>query len=314
MNGNTVRAYCTQPLRFLAVISAALLLLAACDNPPVENHAPVVSAMAMPAGMDVVYGPVNNANPFEHVGLRHNDLVHATIASAEPWDTLNVAAMFSHIRKSVPVWSAANMEIPGDRCIGHVSTAFAMEIDSSAPQRLASFTAPGCTAREIDYIRRIGRMFCEAVTFSALEEGLLDLEKRILAEQWPDGNTTETHARIAISVAKHSFSYWKRMFCTVAGVDPLEVSSFRLRGSGAGSLSKPAEPLIKILTKAQTVTAADVLAATSAAEAAAALGPLRQIEAAIVTGGAVSLVVAALVYFDDIVIFFRTLAGCGSNN
>ncbi|MFZ1728664.1 MAG: hypothetical protein WBQ23_07665 [Bacteroidota bacterium] len=313
MNGNTVRAYCAQPLRFLAIISAAMLVFAACDNPPVENTTPVYSALAMPAGMPVMYGPVNKSNPFEYVGLRHNDLVHAAISAAEPWDTLSLPVMLAHFRKTIPEWSEAAMDVPRLRGIGHVQTAFALQIDSSARYQLAEFAAPGYTARELGYIRRIGTLLCNAATFSALEQGLLDIERNILAEQWPDGDRKEMYARIAISVAKHSCAYWKRMFFVAAGADPSELSKFGNSGS-PGCFAKSTELLIHLVTKSETVIAADIMAATSAGEAAAALGPLKQIEAAIVSGSAVSLIVAALLYFNDVVEYIRSLCPSGSSN
>jgi hypothetical protein len=313
MNGNTVRAYCAQPLRFLAIITATLLLFAACDRPPNESSLPAVSAMAVPAGMGVVYGPVNKANPFEHVGLRHNDLVHAVMVAAEPWDTLSIPAMFSHIRETTPEWSEAAMDVPRTRGIGHVQTAFALLIDSSARHQLAEFAAPGYTARELGYIRRIGTLLCNATTFPELEQGLLDIETNILAEKWPEGDSKEMYARIAISVAKHSCAYWKRMFFVAAGADPTDPLNFGASGN-PGSFAKSTELLLKLLTKSETVIAADIMAAISAAEAAAALGPLRQFEAAIVTGGAVSLVVGAMLYFMDFIEFIRSLCPGGSGN
>lgn len=306
MNGNSVRAYCAQPLHFLAVISMTLLLFAACDQTPGEASAPVISALAVPSGMEVVYGPVNKSNPFEHVGMRHNDLVHAVIVSAEPWDTLSIPTMFSHIQKSAVEWSGIAMDIPSERAILHVKTAFAMKLDSSARHQLAEFDAPGYSAREIRYIRRIGILFCESTTFTDLEQGLLGIERDVLAEQWPAGNSVEISARIAISVAKHSCAYWKRMFFVAAGVDPSAISKFSAAGSST-TLAKPSELRLHLLTKLEMVAAADVMAATSAAEAVAALGPLRQIEAAIVSGGAVSLVVAALLYFENFVGFLRSV-------
>lgn len=305
MNGKTFRARCARPLRLLTVVSAALLLSTACDDPPSENNAPVIPARALPEGMEVIYGAVNTANPFEGVGLRHNELVHEVIASTEPWDTLSIPTMLSHIQKSIPAWAGQALGVPVDRAITHVKTAFAMKIDTSARRRLAAFDAPGYTARETGYLRELGEVLCEARTFAALEGGLLDLERRILAETWPAGDVTESAARIAISVAKHSCAYWKHVFCIAADIDPTTLAPHAAAQRNA--LQKPAELLIHLVTKTELIIAADAMAATSAGEAVAPLGPLHQLEAAIISGGAVSIVVTVLVYFDEIVQFLRSL-------
>ncbi len=306
MNGITVRARCTRTLRLLVVVSAALLLSAACDDPPSEDSSPVIPTRALPEGMEVVYGAVNKANPFEGVGLRHNDLVHAVLVSAQPWDTLSIPTMLSHIQKSVPAWAENALDVPAYRGIAHVKTAFALKIDTTARRRLAAFDEPGYTARETGYLRQLGTLLCEARTFTALEGGLLDLERHILAETWPTDDATESAARIAISVAKHSCAYWKRVFCAAADVDPagLPISAST---AGNGRLTKSAELLIHLVTRTEIIVAADAMAATSAGEAAAPLGPFHQLEAAIISGGVVSVVVTALVYFDEIVTFLRSL-------
>jgi hypothetical protein len=305
MNGITVRARCTRTLRLLTVLSAALLLSAACDDPPNEASAPVIPTRALPEGLEVVYGTVNKANPFEGVGLRHNDLVHAVLTSTEPWDTLSIPTMLSHIQKSIPAWGEEALQVPPERGIAHVKTAFAMKIDTTARRRLAEFDMPGYTARETGYLRQLGTLLCEARTFAALEGGLLDLERRILAETWSADGVSESAARIAISVAKHSCAYWKQVFCIASDIDPTTLTMNAAARRNA--LQKPAELLIHLVTKTELILAADVMAATSAGEAAAPLGPLHQLEAAIISGGAVSIVVTVLVYFDEIVKFLRSL-------
>ena len=55
------------------------------------------------------------------------------------------------------------------------------------------------------------------------------------------------------------------------------------------------------------------MAATSAGEAAAGMGFFAQIQAAIISGGAVSAIVAVLVYWEDIAGFFREICPWKSN-
>ncbi len=300
MNGNTMRAFGAQLPRILTAITVVLLLCTACDDPPPSDSSDVLPALAMPADPAFACGPVNTANPLEHVGLRHNACVHSVILAAEPWDTLSMPTMFSRIQKAIPAWGEEAIGIPLERGIAHVKTAFALRIDSTARRQLAEFASPGCSPREIAYLRRIGRALCEMTSFRALEAGLLAIEKDILSESWPKGDSTEMAARVAISVAKHSCAYWKNVFCISAGIDPStidDVSSFR----------KSTELLIHLTSRTEIVTAADVVAAVSAAEAAAVFGPLAQLEAAVVSGGAVSIVVATLVYFQEIKGFLQSL-------
>jgi hypothetical protein len=133
--------------------------------------------------------------------------------------------------------------------------------------------------------------------FEDIENAMSGLEKEILAEKWPAGDSTEVAARIAISIAKHSFAYWKRMMRNVYGLDQVNASA----------MSKTAEDVVIATSKTEIITAADVFAGVTAAENAQGAGLLAQIGAAIVTGGLVSLIVTVIVYFDDIVSFFGFL-------
>lgn len=305
MNGNAMRAATARTIHRLAVLSFTLFLLAACDTVPSDNDAPASSAsghqaLALSVARQVVYGPVNNSNPFEHVGLRHNDAVHAVMLAAQPWDTLSFPTMNARIQKSIPAWAVEEMDVPEDRAMLHVKTAYAMRIDSTARRQLASFDQPGYTARETRYLRRIGTLLCEATRFDHLEQGLLAIERDILAEAWPADRTRETAALVGISIAKHSLAYWKHVFCIAEGIDPADADA-------SGSLRKESSMLIHLITRCDIVVAADVIAGTAAGEGAAVFGPLVQLEAAIISGGTVSVLVATLVYWPDIMNFFREI-------
>jgi hypothetical protein len=300
MNGTTMRVRGARPLRYLCAVFSALLLFSACESPSGESNAPLLQALAVPAELDVVYGPVNHDNPFEHVGMRHNDAVHSVVLAAQPWDTLSIPTMYSRIQKAIPSWAASAMDVPSEMGTAHVKTAFAMKIDSSARLQLASFDRPGYSAREIRYLRAIGSLLCEARSFPELEKGINDIERAVLSESWPEGNRTEIAARVAISVTKHSLAYWKHVFRTAAGIPESDLAT-------APTLRKQTELLIKLLGKCEIVVGADAMAATSAGEAAAGMGFLAQLQAAIISGGAVSTIVAVLVYWEDIVGFFREI-------
>ncbi|MBN1448912.1 MAG: hypothetical protein JXA28_13365 [Bacteroidetes bacterium] len=296
MNASNSWAYCALPIRFLCIVLTALFLFAACSDPQAEAPEIPSSYLAMRKS-DIVYGPINDRNPFEHVGLRHNDLVHAVIASAQAWDTLDISHMFGRIQNSAAEWAEDQMGLSPDRSLELVQAAFALKIDSTAPQRLAQYRSPALTVRERDYIQRIGELLCRKQRFADAEAGLLALEREILAESWPAGDSTETAARIVISVAKHSFAYWKRMMCTVYDIE-----------NGDRALGKSATDLIIYATsRTQIIVAADAIGAWVAFENTTPLGLGAQFEAAIITGGSLSLVVAVIVYWKEIVEFLDSL-------
>ena len=305
MNGIATRAFLARLIRHCFTLTIAVALLVACDTPPNEYNGPASpvagqQAIAVSAARQVVYGPVNNSNPFEHVGLRHNDAVHAVMLAAQPWDTLSFPTMNARIRKSIPAWAVEEMDVPEDRAMLHVKTAYAMRVDSTARRQLASFDRPGYTARETRYLRRIGTLLCEATRFDQLEQGLLSIERDILAEAWPADRTKETAALVGISIAKHSLAYWKHVFCVAEGIDPADADA-------TVSLRKQSSLLLHLITRCDIVVAADVIAGTAAGEGAAVFGPLVQLEAAIVSGATVSAFVAILVYWPDIVGFLREI-------
>lgn len=309
MEASSTWTYCARPIRFLFVALTTLVLFAACSEPQVEAPEVPSEYLAMRKS-DIVYGPVNTANPFEHVGQRHNDLVHAVIGSLHAWDTLDSSHMLGRIQTSGGAWAQEEYDLSADRSMELVQAAFAMKIDSSAPQRLAAYESASLTAREEAYLHRIGELLCEENRFDDVEAGLLDIERDILAESWPAGDSTETAARIAISVAKHSFAYWKRMMCTVYGIEDGSVSAgtATVSGTPGGSLGKTAtDVIVEATSRSEIVMAADVIGAIAAGQNAQPLGPLAMLEAAVITGGTLSLTVAVLVYWPEIKTFAKKL-------
>ena len=298
MNGNTRRALRARAVRNLSILALCLLFATACDTPPSGSDDVAPHAMSLPKSFDVVYGPMNPQNPFEHVGLRHNDAVHSVLRSAEAWDTLSIPTMNARIRRAIPTWAETAMDTPADRALAHVKTGFALRIDTTARRLLAGCDAVGRSEREARYLRRIGSLLCDAGSFEELERGLLAIEADALGETWPADRTRENSALIAVSVAKHSLAYWKRLFLASAG--------FAADGEAA-ALGKMNGLLIHIVTKAEMVVGCDVLAAVTVAEGTAVFGPLGQLEAAIISGGTVSILVATLVYWEDIVSFLRDI-------
>ena len=309
MEASSTWTYCARPIRFLFLALTSLGLLAACSEPQTEAPEVPSEYLAMRKS-DIVYGPINTANPFELVGQRHNDLVHAVIASLHAWDTLDTSHMLGRIQTSGAAWAQDEYDLSADRGMELVQAAFAMKIDSSAPQRLAIYECTSLTAREEAYLHRIGELLCKENRFDEVEAGLLEIERDILAESWPAGDSTEAAARIAISVAKHSFAYWKRMMCTVYGIEDADGSSgtTTVSGTSDGSLGKTAtDVIVEATSRSEIVMAADVIGAIAAGQNAQPLGPLAMLEAAVITGGTLSLTVAVLVYWPEIKTFASKL-------
>lgn len=301
MNGNTGRVLSAHRVGHSSILAltCVLALLTGCEPAPSDADMPLL-AMAAPVERTVTYGTINTDNPYEHIGLRHNEAVHAVMLAAQPWDTLSIPTMYARIQKAIPEWAERTMKVPHECARAHVKTAFAMKIDTAARRVLSVFDGPGHTPRERGYLRRIGTLLCDAASFAELESGLLHIERDILAEHWPAADGVEPAARVAISIAKHSLAYWKLVFSTAAGVRPSDLAK-------DVTTRRTNEELIKIVTKCEFVVAADALAGISAAESVAALGPLVQLEAAVISGGAVSMIVATLVYHEEIVGFLRSL-------
>ncbi|MCB2205276.1 hypothetical protein KQI65_11045 [bacterium] len=287
----------TQYLRLAQSITILLVagtLLCSCGES--SNEAPTLpsSYLAMRKS-DLVHAPYHRSNPFDSVGIQHNMLVHHFISSTVPWDTLEMSHMLGRCQSSAAEWGNKMLGYSREQSLGLVQSAFALGIDSTARLRLAAYDSPLATSRERHYLRRIGEIFCEQTRFEETQRQLDNLEREILAEQWPEGNETEVLARMAISIARHSYAYWKRMMVEVSGLP-----------SDEGALRKTAtDVIIRTNSKVQIISAADVIAGTSAAEAVSGAGLLTQIKVGLISAGAVSGAVAVIVYFDDIVSFLN---------
>lgn len=292
----SIRAYCALPFRFLTLVLSSIVLFGACSDQPSGSTTLPSSYIAMRKS-EVVYGPMNNANAFESTGVRHNDLVHAVVASARPWDTLSTGNLLERTRLAAAEWGTDQLGFEPDDIGGHIQTAFALGIDSTARYRLADYASDRMTDRECGYIRSIGEVLHRVGDFETIEKALLNLEAAILSENWPAGDTTEIHARIAIAVAKHSFAYWKHMLIVAHGLDV----------ASAPTLAKSATDVIELTTRAEIITAADVLVAVTTAENLEGVPILKRLGISILTGGTVSLIVAILVYAKEIVGFLGSL-------
>jgi len=296
MNTHDSYAFHAYSIRLFAALFTCALLLVSCAEHKDEAPTLPESYTAMRKS-NLVHARYNAQNPFDSIGIKHNQIVHAIVASMRPWDTLDVSHMLGRCQTTTCSWAMELLHLSQEQSMELVQSAFALRIDSSARRKLAAYAHDGATEREQVYIRRLGDILCARDRFEDTERALDALERDILAEAWPRGDSTEVLARMAISIARHSFVYWKRMMCTVTpGLE------------SDGALAKTAEDLvIRTNSKTKLIVAADVFAGTSAAEAAAGGGILAQIQAGLISAATVSAVVAIIVYSDDIVSFLGSL-------
>ncbi len=280
----------------LLIAAFTLTVLSACTDHGEEAPTLPSTYLAMRKSA-LVHAPYHAANPFDSIGIRHNQIVHAFVAATVPWDTLDVSHLLGRSQSAVTSWAMEHGGCTHDEGMGLVQSAFALRIDSTARRRLAAYVSAGVTPREQDYLRRLGEVLCTEDTFTDTQRRLDKLERDILTERWPAGDSTEVLPRLAIAIARHSYAYWKRM---MQEVTPLPAAD--------GALSKTAvDVIIRTNSKAKIIVAADVIAGTSAAEAAAGAGLLTQIKVGLISAGAVSAAVAIIVYFDEVVSFLNSL-------
>ena len=290
----------SMPALLLPVAFLAMMLVIACSDAPDSTPSSPTRALTVTDPAIVTYGPISETNPFEKVGLRHNDIVHAGLTGLLPEDTGSSEAMMHRCIERVREWSsfANNENELTETCIDvAVGTSGARDYR----EELRTLDDPKYTERELRYLRRLGEVLSIRGTFDEIEKELLHLERDILSEPWPSDNRSETTPRIAIAVAKHSYAYWKRVMILALNLDKLPLSK-----GVVGEM----DIVIEGATAGQMVVAADVMGACSGGEHFAPLGPEKAIVGAVVVGGVSSLGMAVLVYHDKISRFFKRLFGC----
>jgi len=248
----------------------------------------------------VLYGPISDINPYEYIGLRHNDIVHAGMRGLTPRDTVSVEAGLRRFDACVAEWGSLSgldqHDIDTFRSVVHSAT-----IAADRRRELSTLTSTRYTDRELRYLRRIGKALSLVGTFEEVERELLAVEMDIMSEHWHTDNHSELAALVAISVAKHSFAYWKRIILLSYGQSDAVLGK---------SVVEAVDILIEATTATEIITAADVMGALAGAQHFQPFGVDKAIIGAIVVGGSSSLMVAGIVYHDRIVAFFRRLLSC----
>lgn len=166
----------------------------------------------------VPYASFQAQNHFDSIGIYHNDILDYalktfTIAS----DTLTSAnkdTIQNHFNLGLRQFSSA---LPNPVLISNmdsiISTGYWQIHDHQQrdwPAYLATYSNANLTQRELNYIHRMGSLFTMQFSNSQVyKDSLTQIENDIINEVWSAGDTTEYTARVAISVAKHSFTFWE---------------------------------------------------------------------------------------------------------
>ncbi|MCZ7556759.1 MAG: hypothetical protein M5R41_10200 [Bacteroidia bacterium] len=284
----------------LSVVLVIALIAVACSK---DDESTAVSPGRSSAVVDpsvVVYGVTNYSNPFESVGLRHNDIVHAGLTGLLASDTVSSTAMVERMIERTREWVAFSSydAALSDACIDQ---GIARDPAKDYRAVLAGLNNPEYTERENRFLRKLGKVLATRGTFAEVEKGLALLEMDILAEPWPADRNAESAPRIAIAVAKHSFAYWKRVLSLALSLD---------RNALGKTSNEPVDITIEDASPGQMIVAADVAGAITGAERYAGAGPEKQIIGAVIVGGTSSLFTAVIVHHKKIIGFFRRLVGC----
>jgi hypothetical protein len=188
-----------EDMRTLFVFPVTLVVIFALSCGCSEDNPSIVGVGGAPSRVAM---PYNSSNPFDSVGIKHNQMLEFLVACL-PVDTSGdvrasaIANGIDALGDSVG-WSSEQCDI----YINMVGQHFIADRDSTFhDQYISDYSAPNCTQRELNYIHEIGSVIANATDSSGLMNGLLALETDIIAENWDD---EETIALEAISIAKHS--------------------------------------------------------------------------------------------------------------
>lgn len=254
---------------FIWILITLPIILSSC-----ENNAEIVSPGNITTN-SFRKAPFNNNNPFDSVGFYHNELIRYGLVGVDT-NVDSTASLF---------WASMKNQMA---MIDGVTVSHLQEWADTVSQHpnrdwrdyLSSYSSADFTAREISYINRIGNLLQMDIDTTEGLDSLAQIEADIVMENWPAGDTTEVAARICISVAKHSYYWWKSFF----------PSSFQKSNT---STEEEEDKLSKVV-------AADVAGVASWATAAAITGgPITLVGAAAASASA-SITSAIKNYWDDI--------------
>ena len=187
---------------FMGFLVSVSILLTSCDSKNTEILSPS-------NGMTFSFkkAPFNNNNPFDSVGFYHNEMIRYGLEGVDT-NIDTTASLF---------WASMKTQMS---MIDGVTESQLQEYADTVgqyPNRdwrdyLSKYSSTEFTAREIHYINRIGDFLLMDIDTTEGLDSLGQIEADIIAESWPAGDTTEVAARLCISVAKHSYYWWKQFF------------------------------------------------------------------------------------------------------
>jgi hypothetical protein len=185
-------------LALVSCLTVFLLFSLGCsDEPVIPNSGNPVSTF-QPA-------PLNPNNPYDSVGYFHNAILMYALDPAD-LDTADLAD------ESTLLAAARNLVI-GLQSVDVSAWDAGVDFIAQNPnvdwaQYAMTLGPPDFTAKEAYYINRIGYVLANISDSSEIKDSLIQIETDIVNDSWPVDLNVEAGARIAISVAKHSYHWW----------------------------------------------------------------------------------------------------------
>ena len=190
----------------VGIVALALVALFGCSESGTVNP----TNTAPPP--HVAHGPLNPDNPYDSVGIIHNEQCEFYMGYIAETDT-TIAQVWAHL--SAAVQNLGTNEGWGQPYIDALLDSAKAQwnrLDASYDpiEELQSYNSGGAfTEREVQYMNRIGFAFEVAQDSIVLMDSVSQIEADVNTESW---NTDESAARSVISIAKHSFCFWGGFF------------------------------------------------------------------------------------------------------
>lgn len=199
-----------------AVFISLVLLLAVsgCTEDRTILVDPLTSSYPVPGGNSIAvpYVEYNSLNPYDSLGLVHNEaVVYALHYLSDSSYFESAEALMNRVNEGFKAYfvnergwlTEGDADSLFDSAMSFIVT---HQSDMKDPSALANFTSSDYSARELYYIHRIGAVIAlPSPTYDVVADSLESIENDIVAESW---GPTEYRALKVISVAKYSFHLW----------------------------------------------------------------------------------------------------------
>lgn len=185
----------------LTVLTFSLLLPQCGDDKSVNSSGSFTAPR-------VAIGPLNAQNPYDSVGILHNERCEYVLAYVSETDT-TIAQIWAKVCTGVLDYANSvgwTEEYAYESLNSVKDWANSLNTSYSPIQALSSISSSTyITSREANYLNQIGQAFASASDSAGLMSTLLQIETDMVEENWAPN---ESVALSAMSVAKHSFCMW----------------------------------------------------------------------------------------------------------